>query len=168
MGLRLPLVYNTVAYNSMESLEILEGIIDIFMPDLKFLDPILSKKYLKAEDYPKAAKKVIKEMHRQVGELKTDENGIALRGLLLRHLVMPGFLNETSQIMRFLAKEVSPNTYVNIMNQYRPSGKVGPNHFAEINRKVYPEEYEDAFRFARAAGLNRFNNRNSGFQIISN
>ena len=159
MGLNLPLIYNTGAYDSMESLEMMDGVIDIYMPDLKFFDPALSKKYLKAENYPEAGKRSIREMNRQVGELKLDENGLALRGVLLRHLVMPGFGEETAQIMRFIAEEVSQDTYVNIMNQYRPSGKVGRNQYPEINRKISLEEYSEAFRLAKAAGLSRFDKR---------
>ena len=136
----------------MESMEMMDGVIDIYMPDLKFLDPYLSKKYLKAEDYSGAAKMVIKEMHRQVGELKMDEDGLAVRGVLARHLVMPGFIQETKQIMRFLAEEVSLDTYVNIMNQYRPSGKVGSERYTEINRGISSEEYLEAVQSAEAVG----------------
>ena len=107
-------------------------------------------------------------MFRQVGELRMDKDGLALRGLLVRHLVMPGFEEETDRIMRFLAEEVSPNTYVNIMNQYRPSGKVGTNCYPEINRTISPKEFETAFHFAKTAGLYRFNQQTAGFKIVPN
>src|SRR3990170_4730453 len=152
-GLRLPLVYNTSSYDSLDSLHLLDGIVDIYMPDFKFWDPQLSLRYLKAKDYPEAARQAIREMHRQVGELKMDENGIANRGVLVRHLVMPGGIAGTEAIMRFLAEEVSPNTYVNVMNQYYPAGRVGPHQFVEINRTITPKEYEIALESARRAGL---------------
>ena len=120
MGLRLPLVYNTVSYDSMESIQMMESIFDIYMPDFKYWNNERSKKYLKAKDYPEAARAVIKEMHRQVGDLIFDENGLAKRWVLLRHLVMPDRLEDAENIMKFLAEEISPNTYVNIMDQYSP------------------------------------------------
>ena len=104
-GLNVPLVYNTGGYDSVETLKLLEGIFDIYMPDFKFWDPEMARKYLKAPDYPERARDAIREMHRQVGDLTLDENGIALRGVLLRHLVMPGGAAGTREIMRFVAKE---------------------------------------------------------------
>jgi putative pyruvate formate lyase activating enzyme len=124
MGLNLPIVYNTSSYDSIESLKLMEGIVDIYMPDFKFFTPKFAKFYLTAEDYPKVAMAAIKEMHSQVGELKFDENGLALRGVLLRHLVMPGFLSETRKIMKWVANEISKDTYVNLMDQYYPAGMV--------------------------------------------
>ena len=124
LGLRLPIVYNTSAYDSMESLRLMDGVVDIYMPDFKVWDPGLSLRYLKARDYPEAARHALKEMHRQVGVLKMDENGLAKRGVLVRHLVMPAEIAGTAEIMRFLAEELSPDTYVNIMDQYRPEAKV--------------------------------------------
>lgn len=155
MGLRLPLVYNTGAYDSMDSMRLMEGIVDIYMPDFKYWDAERSKKYLKAKDYPQAAKQVIREMHRQVGALTVDENGLALRGVLVRHLVMPDALKDTQEITRFLAQQVSPDTYINIMDQYRPAGKVGPGKYAEINRGITHREHEEAVRLARDAGPRR-------------
>jgi putative pyruvate formate lyase activating enzyme len=116
-GLRLPIVYNTSAYDSMESLHLMDGVVDIYMPDFKVWDSRTALKYLLAKDYPEAARRVIKEMHRQVGELKMDEHGLARRGVLVRHLVMPGGIGGTREIMEFPAREVSPHTYVNIMAQ---------------------------------------------------
>ncbi|NIN69594.1 MAG: hypothetical protein GTO63_33910 [Anaerolineae bacterium] len=129
------------------------------MPDFKFWDDRLSLRYLKAKDYPGAARQAIKEMHRQVGALKFDENGIAKRGVLVRHLVMPGNVAGTESIMRFLAEEVSSDTYVNMMAQYRPAGKVSAEKYAEINRRITTDEFEAAMLGARRAGLWRFDDR---------
>ena len=132
---------------------------DVYMPDFKFWDPEISLRYVKARDYPEAARQTIKEMHRQVGELQFDEDGLAKRGVLVRHLVMPGGIAGTEAIMRFLAEEISADTYVNIMNQYYPAGRVGLNQFVEINRNITPKEYEIAVEYARRAGLWRFDER---------
>ena len=146
-GLRLPIVYNTSAYDSMESLELLDGIVDIYMPDFKYWDSEMARKYSKAPDYPEVARRTIKEMYRQVGDLVMDERGLAKRGLLIRHLVMPG--------------ELSPRTYVNVMAQYYPAGKVSRSEYAEINRRVLPSEYARALDEARRAGLDRLDSRRS-------
>jgi putative pyruvate formate lyase activating enzyme len=158
-GLRLPIVYNTSAYDSLESLRLMEGIVDIYMPDFKLWDPELAKRYVKARDYPQAARAAIKEMHRQVGPLVFDARGLAKRGVLVRHLVMPGATGGTREIMRFLATELSPNTYVNIMAQYRPAGKVNQDNYSEINRMVTPMEYQEAIRMAHEEGLHRLDER---------
>ena len=155
MGLRLPLVYNTGAYDSMESLRLLDGVVDIYMPDFKYWDPDRSEKYLKARDYPEVARGVLREMHRQVGDLVFDETGLARRGLLVRHLLMPGAGEDLTAIMRFLS-DLSPDTYVNLMDQYRPAGRVSDARYAEINRRVNGEELENAYAVARASGLHRF------------
>jgi putative pyruvate formate lyase activating enzyme len=155
-GLRLPIVYNTSSYDSMESLRQMDGVVDIYMPDFKVWDSRMALKYLTARDYPEVARRAIKEMHCQVGEFKMDENGIARRGVLLRHLVMPGVVAGTREIMEFLAKEVSPHTYVNIMAQYRPSWKVTEDKFPEINRRITSQEYASAVSAAQKAGLYRF------------
>jgi len=154
-GLRLPLVYNTSAYDSLQTLKWLEGVVDIYMPDFKYWTPELSKRYLTADDYPPSARAAIREMHRQVGDLVLDEQGLARRGLLVRHLVMPGGEEETRQILSFLANEISRNTYVNIMPQYRPAGKVNRDRFAELNRPLTMSEYVQAVRIARELGLTR-------------
>jgi putative pyruvate formate lyase activating enzyme len=158
MGLNLPIVYNTSSYDSIESLKLMEGIVDIYMPDFKFFTPKLAKFYLTAEDYPKVAMVAIKEMHSQVGELKFDENGLALRGVLLRHLVMPGFLNETKRIMKWVANEISKDTYVNLMDQYYPAGMVlkQPEKYKKIARRITREEFNKAVEIARKFGLHRF------------
>jgi putative pyruvate formate lyase activating enzyme len=158
-GLRLPIVYNTSAYDSLESLRLLDGIVDIYMPDFKIWNSKFARKYLLAEDYPQVAREAIRAMHRQVGELQMDENGVAKRGLLVRHLVMPGGIAGTPEIMRFLSEEISHHTYVNLMDQYRPSHKVRPGSFDELDRPISREEYEQAYAAANAAGLHRFDER---------
>jgi putative pyruvate formate lyase activating enzyme len=160
-GLRLPLVYNTSSYDSMDSLRLLDGVVDIYMPDFKFWDERLSLRYLLAKDYPEAARRAIREMHRQVGALKFDERGLAKRGVLIRHLVMPGGIAGTSEIMKFLAEEISENTYVNIMEQYSPAGRVNSENFVEIDRRVSRNQYDAALVQAREAGLWRFDERRS-------
>lgn len=161
MGLRLPLVYNTGAYDSLDSLRLMDGIVDIYMPDFKFWDADLSKKYLKAADYPETARAAILEMQRQAGDLVFDENGLAKRGVLVRHLLMPGFASDAKKIMAFLAREVSPNIYINIMDQYHPAGKVSAAKYGEINRRLPAEELEEAYRFAKTEGLSRFDFRHA-------
>ncbi|HMK35050.1 MAG TPA: radical SAM protein [Desulfomonilaceae bacterium] len=156
-GLRVPLVYNTGGYDSVETLRLLEGIVDIYMPDLKCMDSAISDALMAAPDYPDVVCAAIKEMHRQVGDLQTDERGIATRGLLVRHLVMPHGLAGTRDAMRFLKKEVSPNTYVNIMNQYRPCGRASER--PDINRSVNREEYALALEIAREEGITRLDER---------
>ncbi|MDQ7850121.1 MAG: radical SAM protein [Armatimonadota bacterium] len=159
-GLHLPIVYNTSAYDSLHSLRLLDGIVDIYMPDFKFWDREMSRLYLKAPDYPEVARRVITEMHRQVGPLKLDERGLARRGVLLRHLVMPGGVAGSGEIFRWIAREVSVHTYVNIMDQYYPAGRVGVDRrYDTINRRILPEEYAAAVQAAREAGLYRLDAR---------
>jgi putative pyruvate formate lyase activating enzyme len=155
-GLRLPLVYNTSAYDSLTTLRLLDGVVDIYMPDFKIWDSKIALKYLLARDYPMVARQALKEMQRQVGVLETDSDGLARRGLLVRHLVMPANLTDSRAILRFLARELSPDTCVNIMAQYHPAGKVRNEKFSAINRRVSPQEYQQAIADARAAGLHRF------------
>jgi putative pyruvate formate lyase activating enzyme len=152
-GLTLPLVYNTSAYDSLASLALLDGIVDIYMPDLKFWSKDDSRRYLKAENYPEAAFAALKEMHRQVGPLSIDSDGLATRGVLIRHLVMPGMLENTRLILEWIAAELAPNSYVNLMDQYRPAGKVNSSRFPEIDRRVSAEEYGQAIQIAKALGL---------------
>ena len=159
MGLRLPLVYNTGAYDSMESMRMMEGIVDIYMPDFKYWSNERSQKYLKAKDYPETARTVIKEMHRQVGDLVLDENGLAKRGVLLRHLVMPEGLEDAENIMKYLSKEISADTYLNIMAQYFPAGKVSEIKYQEINRRPHSQELATVEKIARQYGLHRFDQR---------
>ncbi|MCG8633191.1 MAG: radical SAM protein [Desulfobacterales bacterium] len=151
MGLAIPLVYNTSGYDLPETLKLLDGIIDIYMPDFKFWDPVAAETACNAPDYPEVARKALQVMHRQVGDLALDENGIAQKGLLVRHLVMPGDFAGTGEIMAFLAREISPETRVNIMSQYHPVGKAWQNN--TLSRPVTPEEFRSAVRTAKTHGL---------------
>jgi putative pyruvate formate lyase activating enzyme len=153
-GLRLPIVYNTSAYDSHESLRLMEGIVDVYMPDFKLWSSETAKRYLKRADYPEVARDSIKEMYRQVGDLVLDGQGMARRGLILRHLVMPGLIEETEAILRFVAEELGQGCYVNLMAQYYVSGKVGQDgQFEEIARRVNRDEYERALSLAQQLGL---------------
>ncbi|MGH9363998.1 MAG: radical SAM protein [Thermoanaerobaculia bacterium] len=165
MGLKLPIVYNTSGYDALPSLRLLEGLVDIYMPDFKFWKPETSVLLSRARDYPERAKDAILEMHRQVGTLKFGRDGLARRGVLVRHLVMPGQAEEAAAIFDWLAREVSPDTYVNIMAQYRPEHLVGQTdsagrmRYAEINRVPLRQEIADAYAAARRAGLWRLDER---------
>jgi len=152
-GLRIPLVYNTGGYDALEGLRLLDGIIDIYMPDMKYADAALAQKYSKIRDYPHHNRAAVREMHRQVGDLQLDEQGIATRGLLVRHLVLPEGIAGTAEIVRFLAEEISPNTYINVMGQYRPTWRVAERQIAPLNRPVTWQEVEEARAMARQAGL---------------
>ncbi|OGP50469.1 MAG: radical SAM protein [Deltaproteobacteria bacterium RBG_13_43_22] len=156
-GLCLPVVYNCGGYETLESLLFLENIVDIFMPDFKFWDQQVSQDLTQAPDYPQVARKAVKEMYRQVKDLILDNRGIAQKGLLVRHLVMPNNLAGTEEIMKFLARNISPNTYVNIMDQYRPCGQAMEHQ--QINRQVLSEEWEQALKWAVEAGLSRLDQR---------
>lgn len=162
-GLRLPIVYNTSAYDSMESLRLLDGVVDIYMPDFKLWDTKLTLRYLKAKDYAEAAGRVIKEMYRQVGPLKFDEQGLAKRGVLVRHLVMPGLLAESRKIFEFLAKEIGSELYVNVMDQYYTAGKVSAEKYGEINRGITSAEYKEAMQLAHEAGFRMDERRPMGW-----
>ena len=164
-GFKLPIVYNTSSYDSMKSMELLDGIVDIYMPDFKFWTESTSVRLCKARDYPTVTKKVIKEMYRQVGDLQFNANGIAQKGLLVRHLVMPSYVDEGKSIMSFLAKEVSKDTYVNIMEQYRPTFVVGKGEkrarhgftkYEEIDRPIESSEHDEIRIHAMQEGLWRF------------
>ncbi len=160
-GLSLPLVYNSGGYDKVETLKLLEGIFDIYMPDFKFWQPALADKTCNAPDYPGIARKAIVEMHRQVGDLIVDENGIAHHGVLLRHLVLPGGLAGTRDIMTFIAEKISPDTYVNIMPQYRPLGKA--HEMPEISKGLMPDDYKMALQDTLEAGITRLDNRRAVF-----
>jgi putative pyruvate formate lyase activating enzyme len=155
-GLRLPLVYNTSGYDSLATLQRLDGVVDIYMPDFKIWEEELAARYLLARDYPAVARAALREMHRQVGELKLDEHGLAKRGVLVRHLVMPGNAAGTASVVAFLARELSVHTCVNLMAQYRPAGKVGGGLFGEIDRGIIRQEVAEAVKAAQAQGLYRF------------
>jgi putative pyruvate formate lyase activating enzyme len=153
-GLRLPIVYNTSAYDSHESLRLMQGIVDVYMPDFKLWSSETAKRYLKRAVYPEVARESIKEMYRQVGDLVLDDQGMARRGLILRHLVMPGLIEETEAILRFVAEELGQGCYVNLMAQYYVSGKVGlDGQYEEIARGIHRDEYERALALARKLGL---------------
>lgn len=165
LGLKLPIVYNTGAYDALESLRLMDGLVDIYMPDFKCWTRESARRYLKAKDYPERAREAILEMQRQVGPLRFENNGIARRGLLVRHLVMPGQENEAAAIFDWLAREVSPDTYINIMGQYRPEFQVGHSdrkgrpQYQEIARVPARTEMRAAYAAARHAGLWRFDQR---------
>jgi putative pyruvate formate lyase activating enzyme len=152
-GLHLPIVYNTSAYDSPESLRLLDGIVDIYMPDFKLWSRAACRRYLRREDYAEVARSSLSEMHRQVGPLVIDEHGLARRGLLIRHLVMPGRREETEEILRWIASELGPGSYVNLMAQYRPAGRVLKGDFPEIDRTISRDEYGRALALARELGL---------------
>jgi putative pyruvate formate lyase activating enzyme len=158
-GLRLPVVYNTSAYDAVHSLELMDGLVDIYMPDFKYWTSERSRTYMKAADYPEAARAAIREMHRQVGVLTIDEEGLARRGLIVRHLVMPGFLDETRAILEWVATELGPDTYVNLMDQYYPAGNVGNGRYEEIDRRLTPAEFNEARGVARELGLRHLDER---------
>jgi putative pyruvate formate lyase activating enzyme len=152
-GLRLPVVYNTGGYDSLEALAVLDGVVDIYMPDIKYSDPAAAERLSGARDYPEAARAAIREMHRQVGDLVMDQRGIAQRGLLVRHLVLPGGLAGTGEVVRFIADEISKDTYINIMDQYHPCFKAFEH--PPLDRRITREEYASAIRAALDAGLRR-------------
>lgn len=157
-GLDLPLVYNCGGYEKVETLTRLDGIIDIYMPDFKYASEENSSKYSDAPDYPGIARHAIKEMHRQVGDLKIDERGVAQRGLLVRHLVLPENIAGTREVVKFVAEEISKNTYINIMDQYHPCYKAFD--FPELSRRISGREYTDAVNNAIKAGLKRIDGVN--------
>ena len=151
-GLVLPLVYNNGGYDNIEVIRMLDGIVDIYLPDFKYQEGALAGKYSSgALDYPEAAAETIKEMHRQVGELEVDSRGVAGRGLIIRHLVMPGNIAGTDRFVRWVARELTPATRVNLMAQYRPEHKAFD--YPEISRRINEQEWNQARSWALAAGL---------------
>jgi len=152
-GLYLPLVYNSGGYDSVETLELLDGIVDIYMPDMKYSDGKIAEQLSGIKDYPSVNKAAIKEMHRQVGDLNMDEQGIAQRGLLVRHLVLPNRLAGTQEVVRFLAQEISTNTYLNIMAQYHPCYKAFD--IPSLARPLQRQEFTEAIDLTHQQGLYR-------------
>lgn len=152
-GLSIPLVYNTGGYDSMALLKLLSGVIDIYMPDMKYSQDEVGKKYSRIRHYSTVNQRAVKEMHRQVGDLIVNQKGIAERGLLVRHLVLPHDLAGSSQVLRFVAEEISPDTYVNIMDQYRPSYQAYDDPL--LGRRVTREEYRQVRDVAKELGLHR-------------
>lgn len=156
-GLHLPLVYNSGGYDSVETLRQLDGIVDIYMPDMKYASGTHAKKYSHVRNYPALNQEAVREMHRQVGDLLIDEHGLASRGLLVRHLVLPRNLAGTRQVVQFLAHEISRNTYLNLMDQYRPA--YNAHRYPEINRRISSIEFNKALKMAEEAGLTRLDQR---------
>lgn len=152
LGLRIPLVYNCSGYESLDTLALLDGIIDIYMPDFKFWDNAAAGRFCNAPDYRQTAQAAIRVMHAQVGVLKMDNTGVACSGLLVRHLVMPGRLADTRQILEFLKTNVSPGTHVNLMSQYRPMGAA--HTFSELVHPLSATEFRTALQMGKASGLN--------------
>ena len=153
MGLRLPIVYNCSGYESLEILQLLDGIVDIYMPDAKFMEAQDARQFCNAPDYPEVLRVVLKEMHRQVGDLTLNSKGVAERGLLIRHLVMPGGVASSESVLKFIAEEISVHSYVNIMNQYRPEYRAGEHQ--QINRRTNYKEYLEAIQIAKRFRLYR-------------
>jgi putative pyruvate formate lyase activating enzyme len=156
-GLALPLVYNTGGYDSLEALHLLHGVVDIYMPDMKYGDARLAHQYSHVRDYVAVNRAAVREMHRQVGDLVLDARGIARRGLLVRHLVLPGDIAGTEQVLAFLAREVSPDTYLNLMDQYHPCYRAGD--YPELARPITRAEYAAARAAAARHGLKRLDQR---------
>jgi putative pyruvate formate lyase activating enzyme len=156
-GLHLPLVYNTGGYDSLEALALLDGVIDIYMPDMKYGDSSTARKYSKVRNYLEVNRVAVKEMHRQVGDLVLDENGLARRGVLIRHLVLPEDIAGTDKVLDFIAHEISPNTYLNLMDQYRPCYRA--DEFPPLDRTLKREEYRAALAMAERHGLRRLDRR---------
>lgn len=151
MGLRIPIVYNTSSYESVNTLKLLDGVVDIYLPDARYADNEIAKKYSAAPNYFEIMKKALKEMHRQVGDLVTDKIGVACSGLIVRHLVLPGGLSGTKKIMRFIAREVSPHTYISLMAQYFPAYQAG--QFPAMSRRINKEEYKEALEVFKEENL---------------
>ncbi|HDD25155.1 MAG TPA: 4Fe-4S cluster-binding domain-containing protein [Chloroflexi bacterium] len=152
-GLRLPLVWNTGGYDAMPALRLLDGIVDIYMPDMKYADSQIARRYSQVDNYPQVNQAAVREMHRQVGDLVMDRRGIAMRGLLVRHLVLPAGLAGSDKIAAFLATEISKDTYINVMDQYRPCYRA--HQLPPLDRPITSEEYAQALSAARQAGLYR-------------
>jgi putative pyruvate formate lyase activating enzyme len=172
-GLRLPIVYNTSSYDSLDSLALMDGIVDIYMPDAKVWSCERARRFLRMPDYPEVMRATIPEMGRQVGKLALDHDGLAVRGLLVRHLVMPGMFDETAEILRWIAGILGPDTYVDLMAQYYPAGLVGRTDvrdpYPEINRHLHRDEYVRAVELADELGLSRLDRRSvaSGYVLAT-
>jgi putative pyruvate formate lyase activating enzyme len=152
-GLEVPLVYNCGGYESVETLKLLDGIIDIYMPDIKYSDSNLAQKYSGISDYWEVVKLAIKEMHIQVGDLRISKRGIAQRGLLIRHLILSEGISGSEKVIDFIADEISTDTYVNIMDQYHPAYKAF--EYKELNRRITNDEFLQVVRYAENKGLHR-------------
>lgn len=162
-GLTVPLVYNTGAYDRVAVLELLDGVFDIYMPDFKFVDKSLARAACQAEDYASVAKRAVREMHRQVGDLVLDKSGLAVKGLLVRHLVLPENLADTRAVMDFIATGISPDTYVNIMPQYYPCGQA--DRIPGLERRITEQEFQAALDAAQKSGIQRLDQRRRVFML---
>ncbi len=162
-GLRLPIVYNSSGYDRVETLRLLDGVVDIYMPDFKFWDSRVAEETCRAGNYPEVARKALREMHAQVGDLYIDSEGLACHGLLVRHLVMPQNMAGTRQVLEFIAKEISPNTYLNIMSQYRPCGEA--YQIEALRTAVSTKEFRRAIEDAKALGFCRIDGRAPTFRL---
>ena len=151
MGLHVPIVYNTSGYDSVNTLKLLDGVVDIYLPDARYADNEIARKYSSAPDYFEIMKKALKEMHRQVGDLVTDKIGVARSGLIVRHLVLPEGLSGTRKIMHFIAREISPHTYISLMAQYFPAYQAG--QFPLLSGRINREEYREALQAFKEEGL---------------
>ena len=165
-GLILPIVYNTGGYDSLEALRLLDGVVDIYMPDMKYADPAVARCYSHVRDYPEVNRAAVKEMHRQVGDLALDDDGIAVRGLLVRHLVLPNGLAGTEKVLEFLARDISTNTYVNLMDQYHPDYKA--DGVEPLSHPLTRSEWNDALDLAERCGLRRLDRRRRGPERLLN
>ena len=150
-GFNLPIVYNTSGYESLEALRLLDGIVDIYLPDMRYSDDSVARTYSAAPHYPEINRAAVKEMFRQVGNLVLDEDGIATRGLIVRHLVLPNGLSGTEGVMKFLAEEISKDVYISLMSQYFPAYKA--HEFSKLSRRITSEEYEEAYHIMQKYGL---------------
>jgi putative pyruvate formate lyase activating enzyme len=162
-GLRLPLVYNTGGYDSLKTLALLDGVVDIYMPDMKYAHAEVGRRFSQVDNYPAVNQAAVKEMHRQTGDLVTDVRGVAQRGLLVRHLVLPEGLAGTAEIVRFLRDEISPRTYINVMAQYRPCHEA--HNLPPLDRRISGDEYAQAVQLAEEAGLRLDQRRRRGMWI---
>jgi putative pyruvate formate lyase activating enzyme len=168
-GLRLPIVYNTSSYDSLDSLALMDGIVDIYLPDLKIFTAGLARRYLRMPGYPQAARRAVAEMNRQVGPLVLGADGLARRGLLVRHLVMPGMGEETRAILRYVAEELGTDTYVDLMAQYHPAGLADGDYrdgYHEIGRQLARDEYDRAAEYADELGLRRLDQRSRASALL--
>jgi len=155
LGLSIPLVYNCGGFESVETLKLLDGIIDIYMPDMKYSDERNARRFSGVKDYPRVNREAVKEMYRQVGDLDLDKRGVAKRGLLIRHLVLPNGIAGTDEVVRFISHEVSPNTYLNVMAQYHPCHRTFK--VTSLSRPLTKQEFAEAVKLARSYGLERLN-----------
>lgn len=163
-GLSIPLVYNCGGYELVETLKLLDGVVDIYMPDMKYSDEPYGRAFSGAKNYPEVNRKAMKEMHRQVSDLRLDSRGVAIKGLLVRHLVMPNNIAGTKGVAGFLAAEISKDTYLNVMDQYRPAHRA--HEIPRIARPLHREEYLDAVKIATECGLERLDGMDSRKQVM--